>query len=213
MSRQGHILASACSLVFFLVLVAVQPLLEPSYDSLRQGISEFMHTDAGPVVLGGFGAWAVSLALLGGLLGGEQGSGRSRQARLEAGSLYAAAAGLGLVAVFATDRGAEAPGIVAQTTTAGRLHDVGSGLITVAFLAAVAADAFREREIRLAGTVIGAAVLSSVFLFALGDPLPGLRQRCLVACACIWQIAVLRRLWLDRATSDRSSEDSRCSTS
>jgi Protein of unknown function (DUF998) len=213
-SRQGRILASACGLALFLVVVAVQPLLEQSYDPLRQGISEFVHTDARAVVLIGFVAWAVSLALLAAVLSGDRaGDGRRRAIRLEVDSLLAAVAGLGLVALFATDRGAEAAGTITETTISGRLHDIGSALITVAILAAVVADALHERDPRLAATVIAAALGSSLVLFAFGDPLPGLRQRCLIASACLWQVAVLHRAWSRAPTSERSSAGSRCSTS
>jgi hypothetical protein len=118
-----------------------------------------------------------------------------------------------LVICFATDRGAEVAATVTHRTTPGRIHDVGSALVTASILIAVIADAFRERSAGLTSAVIAAAVISSALLFALGDPLPGLRQRCLVACACFWQAAVLYRFWTRSATSDRSSADSRCSTS
>lgn len=214
MSRQGRILASACFLVLFLAIVVAQPLLEPSYDPLRQEISEFVHTGASAVVLIGFVSWAVSLGLLAGLISRESTEGdRRRLTHIEVAALLAAVAGLGLVTLFATDRGAEVAGAVTARTTAGRLHDAGSALITLAMPVAVVADGFRQRDLRLATVVIGAAVCSGATLFALGDPLPGLRQRFLVASACCWEAAVLLRTWLQDPTSDRSSEDSRCNTS
>jgi hypothetical protein len=194
------------------VIVAVQPLLEPSYDPLRQGVSEFVHGSAGAVMLIAFVSWALSLALLGGLISGAPDRGSRGWSRLESAALFAAVAGLGLVTCFITDRGAEVAGVVTQRTTVGRLHDAGSALITLGIFVAVLADALRERDPRLAGTVIVASILSSAVLFALGDPLPGLRQRCLIATACLWQAVVLWRIWPPFATSDRSSEGSRCST-
>lgn len=195
MSRQERRFAAASGLALFLVIVAAQPLLEPSYDPLRQGISEFVHTDSRAVVLIGFVAWAVSLAALASVLSGDEaGDGRGASTRLEVASLLAAAMGVGLVTLFATDRGAEVAGAVTETTTSGRLHDVGSALITIAILTATLANALRERDPCLAAAVIAAALCSSAVLFALGDPLPGLRQRCLIACACTWQVAVLWRL-------------------
>jgi Protein of unknown function (DUF998) len=175
------------------VIAALQPLLEPSYDPLRQGISEFVHTGAAAIVLVGFVSWALSLALLGNLVAEEPARGPRRSARLESAALFAAAVGLGLVTFFATDRGAEVAGAVTQTTVPGHLHDAGSALVTIAIPIAVVADGWRERDPRLAAAVIVASLLSSAVLFALGDPLPGLRQRCLVVCACLWQLAVLRR--------------------
>lgn len=195
MSRQGRIVASALALGLFLLAVAVQPLLEPSYDPLRQEISEFAHTDYGAVVLVGFLAWGTSLGLLAGLVvHAPSPSGRHRAARLESIALVVAAFGLVLVTLFATDRGVEVAGVVTRHTVAGRLHDAGSALVAISILAAVLADAFRSRSAALASAVIAAAVGSSAVLFAIGDPLPGLRQRCLVACACVWQAVVLGRL-------------------
>jgi hypothetical protein len=213
-SRHGRILASACGLTLFLAVVGAQPLLESSYDPLRQGISEFVHTDAGGLDLLGFLAWAFSLAILLALIvASSQQLARLSAARAEAAGLGAAVAGLLLVACFATDRGVEVAGEITRATAVGRIHDAGSALITGGILLAVIADGFRKRDPRLACGVIAAALISSGVLFWLGDPLPGLRQRCLVACACLWQGVVLFRLWGDDPTSGRSSAGSRCSTS
>jgi hypothetical protein len=212
--RQARILASACGLGLFLGAVVAQPLLEPAYDPLRQEISEFVHTGVGAVAATAFGAWAVSLVALASLVGASAESGAfSRAARFEAAALLAAAVGLGLVALFATDRGAEIAGAVTETTSAGRVHDIGSGLTSIAIFVAIVADAGRERDRLLAAAVISAALLSSSILFTSGDPLPGLRQRCLVACAGLWQAVVLYRLWTRASTWSESNADSRCSTS
>lgn len=205
MSRQGWIIASACGLTLFLAVVLSQPLLEPAYDPLRQGISEFVHTDAEGLALFGFLSWAFSLAILGALV--------RRATTLEALGLGAAVLGLLLVTCFATDRGAEVAGEVIRPTTAGRIHDIGSGLVTAGVLLAVVADAVGRRDLRSAAAVIVAAVVSSAILFTLGDPLPGLRQRCLIACACVWQVFALLQLWRVAPTLGRSSAGSRCSTS
>jgi hypothetical protein len=214
-SNHSRIGASAFFLGLFLASVVAQPLLEPSYDPLRQGISEFVHTGSEVVALVGFLAWACSLALLALLVTGASGqSGDTRHARLEAALLVGAALGLLVVACFATDRGVESAGVITQTTATGRVHDIASGLITLALAAAVLLDGIRTRAIGLTCSIFAAAVGSSAVLFILGDPLPGLRQRCLVACACLWQAVALRRLWSgEPPTSGRSSADSRCSTS
>jgi hypothetical protein len=213
-SRQGRIASSACGLGFFLLVVAVQPLLEPAYDPLRQEISEFVHDSDGVVALAAFLAWGASLGLLAGLVAQAPLSpDRRAAARTEAIALAAAAFGLLLVTCFATDRGVEVAGAITHRTMAGRIHDAGSALVTGSILVAVVADAVRERRAALACTVITAALASSAVLFALGDPLPGLRQRCLVASACLWQAVVLYRFWAWSSTSARSSAGSRCSTS
>lgn len=200
MSRHGRILASAYGLGLFLLLVAVQPLLEPSYDPLLQEISEFAHTEFGAIALAGFLAWGVSLGLLAGLVASSPPD-RRLAARVESIALAVAAFGLVLVTFFATDRGVEVAGAVTHRTLSGRIHDTGSALITVSILAAVVAEALRRRSGVLACAVIAAALASSAVLIVLGDPLPGLRQRCLVACACVWQAVVLYRLWPQLPTS------------
>lgn len=195
-------------------MVTIQPLLDPSYDPLRQEISEFVHTGLGAFTLAGFLAWGASLGLLADLIAhAPSPPGRRLPTRIEAIALVAAAFGLMLVTFFATDRGVEVAGAVTHRTVGGQVHDIGSGLVTASILGAVIADAFRERRGAFATIVIAAAVISSVVFFALGDPLPGLRQRCLVTCACLWQTVVLCRSWTRFPTSDRSSAGSRCSTS
>jgi hypothetical protein len=201
-SGQGRIIASALTLGLFVLAVAVQPLLEPSYDPLRQEISEFAHTGLGAIVLAGFLAWGTSLGLLAGLVVQAPSSASfHRAAQVESTVLGVAAFGLVLLTLFATDRGVEVAGAVTRHTVAGRLHDTGSALVTVSVLVAVVADAFRSRNTALASAVIAAAIASSAVLLACGDPLPGLRQRCLVACAVIWQAVVIDRLRRQLLTS------------
>ncbi|MGN6558758.1 MAG: DUF998 domain-containing protein [Solirubrobacterales bacterium] len=214
MSGHRRIAASACGLGLFLLAVSVEPFLEPSYDPLRQEISEFAHTNLGAVALAGFLAWGFSLGLLADLVARAPLPPRSGlAARIESVALVGAAFSLILVTVFATDRGVEVAGVVTHRTVSGRIHDLGSGFVTASILVAVIADAFRERRGSVSAVVISAAVISSVVFFALGDPLPGLRQRCLVAWACLWQAVTLCRFWKWFPTSDRSSAGSRCSTS
>lgn len=202
MSRHRRIAASACGLGLFVLVVAVQPLLDRDYDPLRQEISEFAHAGFGAVALMGFLAWGASLVLLAGFVANAPSPPDRRfPARIESAALVVAAFGLALVTFFATDRGVEVAGAVTHHTVGGRIHDAGSALVTVSILTAVVADALRKRSAALACSVIAAAVVSSAVLLALGDPLPGLRQRCLVACACIWQAVVLYRLWTQLPTS------------
>jgi hypothetical protein len=213
-ARQWWIIASAASLgLFIAIAVSLGLLVEPSYDPLRQGLSELVHSGAAPLAVLGFLAWAISLAALARLIAGPFAQlDRPRPCLIEAITLCVAAAALLLVAFFETDRGMNEPGVITMSTTTGRIHDLGSALVAASILIAITVDALRERDPRLALGVIGTALVSSTTLFVLGDPLPGLRQRCLVAAACAWQLAVLHRL-SRRPTSDRSSAGSRCSTS
>jgi Protein of unknown function (DUF998) len=214
--RRGWILASACGLGLFLALVAAQPLLAASYDPLRQGVSEFVHADGGRLVTVAFLAWAFSLLVLGHLVATEAGPrDGSRWMKVEGWAFAAAALGLFVVSIFDTDRGAERAAVVTDATTAGALHNVGSALTSVAIFAALTVEAVSRRRSRraLALSFLLAALASSAVLFALGDPLPGLRQRFLVLAASLWQAVLLRLLWTGSVTSDRSSAGSRCSTS
>jgi Protein of unknown function (DUF998) len=202
-SRQRWIVASAFGLALFLLIVASLGLLEAGYDPLRQRISELIHTGGGRLVQVGFLAWAFSLVVLGGLVVTSPSDlGRQRTTVLAAAGLGMAVAGLLLVACFATDRGAEVAGEVVHATSAGRLHDIGSTLVAAGISLAVLACGIWRRDFRLLGAIIAAAaVLSGALLLGLGDPLPGLRQRCLVACACFWQAMVLLRLRASGPTS------------
>lgn len=188
--------------------------MEADYDPLRQTISEFVHTDGGGLARLAFLVWAGSLAILAALLAIAAATRQRRRAlRLEVTGLGAAVVGLLLVTCFATDRGAEVAGEVTGATTGGGIHDLGSALVSLGISLAVLADAARSRNFRLAGVVLSAVLVSSVVLLALGDPLPGLRQRCLLVAACFWQAILLWRLRRGGLTSGRSSAGSRCSTS
>jgi hypothetical protein len=107
------------------------------------------------------------------------------------------ATGLVLVACFATDRGMVEPGVVLQATTEGRVHDAASALVTVGILVAALISAAlvggRARTMTL--LLISIAVAADVLSFALGDPLPGIRQRILVTAGCLWQALWLAILW------------------
>jgi len=205
------IVASIVGLAIFLLLVVAQPLIEPAYDPLRQGVSEFLHTDSGWLDSVGFLAWASSLAIFAALLVSVTGD-AERSSRLPAVALGVAVLGLVLVTIFPTDRGSAIAAEVVRSTTPGRIHDIGSALVSVGIFAAVLADGRRRENRVLSFWVIAVALVCSAVLLLLGDPLPGLRQRCLIAGAALWQLIVLRRLWRV-ATWDGSNAGSRCSTS
>jgi hypothetical protein len=83
-------------------------------------------------------------------------------------------------------------------TVAGRLHDLGSGAITVGILGAALgalfaferAPAFRRWTL----SVIAFAVITDTGLLAVGMSVGGLRQRLLVVAACVWQGTLITRL-------------------
>jgi hypothetical protein len=216
MSPTQWIWLSAVSLATFVVAVSMQPLLVPAYDPLRQQISEYVHTSAGPVMVAGFLAWSISLAALGALLSSERRPGLRWLSSAQVASLFCAAAGAALLACFATDRGARVRGVVTRGTTHGQIHDLASGVVTVGILLAALTGAAQSRGWLRTATValLGVGLASSLAFLAIGDPLPGLRQRVLVASACLWQLTWLIALSRGQASTwPRSSEGSRCSTS
>ena len=218
MSAKAWIGISTAGLIGFVAVVATQQLLAPNFNPSRQTISEYVHSPPGALMVAGFLAWSVSLAALAGLTNavGSVRRGSDWMTRLQATALLIAAGAILLVACFPTDRGSEVPGAVTQTTAAGRVHDAASAVATASILVAVLVGAARSRgSVRvLTLLLLSVGTASSVTLLAVGDPAPGVRQRALVATACLWQAVLLfalrRRVTL---TSARSSGGSRCNTS
>jgi hypothetical protein len=102
-----------------------------------------------------------------------------------------------LTACFATQTSAGElpPGV--KLGVSGRLHDLGSGLATLALAAAVVASiANRDgspRYYRRAGAILGFALASDAALLAVGPTVGGIRQRVLLASAALWQLLALRQ--------------------
>lgn len=217
MGPRGLIWTSAASLSIFLAVVASQGIWVAGFDPARQQVSEYVHTSAGTVMVLGFLSWAVSLlALAGATFALRRDEAVSWLAYLQAGALLCAALGVVLLACFPTDRGAEIPGVVTGATSAGEIHDLASALVTASIFAAALAGAVRMpsslRTLTLSLVLI--AIGSSVIFLAIGDPVPGIRQRALLGAGCAWQIAWLWTSYrLATSTSPRSSLNSRCSTS
>ena len=188
-----------------------------NFNPSRQQVSEYVHSSAGALMTVGFLAWSLSLVALAGLTfaaarsRGEWG----RLAPLQSCALLLAAAGIGLLACFPTDRGIEVAGAVTNATFTGHVHDAASALSTVSLLVAALAGALRRSSIRvLTLALVVTGIACSIALLTIGDPVPGIRQRVLLATGCLWQIAWLRGLRAGTApTSPGSSVDSRCSTS
>jgi MFS family permease len=159
----------------------------------RHMVSELVHGRAGWVMTVGFACWAVALGLGAVVLA----RARSGPEAWSVGVLMAvAAAGVVVLAVFATQTVAgELPAGV-ERTTAGRLHDVGSGVATLALLAAALTTAAvawrrdRRRGVALAA-LVGVAVVATVVGLAIGPSVGGLRQRVLLLAAVVWQWLVV----------------------
>jgi hypothetical protein len=176
----------------FLLCVVVEHLLEPSIDPASHQISEYVHTPTGAIVTFGFLAWAASLAATALCVW------RRWQARWLTSGLLLGALGLLLTAAFATQTvaGELPPGQTLSTT--GTLHNLGSGLTTLALVSAafacLAADR-RPRWLRLMTTILVCiALLATLVLLAIGPEVGGLRQRIVVAAGCLWQLSLLRAL-------------------
>jgi Protein of unknown function (DUF998) len=176
-------------LAAFAGIVVLEHLLVPGLAPARHMISEYANARAGALMTAGFLAWALSLVATAVLV-------RAHPALCA--PLLLAAVGVFVTACFATQTsgGALSPGV--HRSTAGRLHDLGSGLVILALLGAVVASivlvraptAFRLR----AGALLLLAVVTSATLLATGDHVPGVRQRVLVAVGCAWQALLLQAL-------------------
>ena len=179
----------------FVVAVLAQHLLAPELTPDVHTISEYVNADAGPLMVGGFVAWAASMAATARLV--------RRGARLVAWLLAVAAVGMLLTACFATQTSAGVlpPGI--ERTTGGRVHDLASGIATLALLGALVTTALRGEWVAwfrgLSRAVLAVAVIASAVLLAIGDPVDGIRQRILVAAACVWQAALVAAAARNRA--------------
>ncbi len=202
MSLRAWIWVAVVGLVIFVAVVATQGgLLAPSFDPGRQEISEYVHSPAGAAMVVGFLCWALSLAVLASLIAHVYWTpgGGDWPACLQAGALLLAAVAVVVLAIFPTDRGVEIPGVVTHATLTGQIHDAAAASATVGILTAALIGAVRRGgSIRVLGlTLVGIGIASSVVLLAMGDPLPGVRQRALVAVGCLWQAA-----WLFEVSRD-----------
>lgn len=105
-----------------------------------------------------------------------------------------AALGVAITATWPTQTSAGMlkPGEALRTS--GLLHDVGSGLATLALFAAAilslrSQDAARLRPLTL--SVLALAITADLVLLLVGPSVAGVRERALVCAACVWQTALL----------------------
>lgn len=179
---------AATGVLSFLLIVAIEHVVNRSLNPATHEISEYVHTSLGWLMTAGFAMWAVSVVATAVLA-------HSRwrtDARCIA--LFAAALGIGLTTCFATQTSAGRlpPGV--SLDTSGRLHDIGSGLATAAlFVAALLSLRVRHRPSLRRATValLALAAPGDAVLLALGSDVAGIRQRLLVVIACVWQLALL----------------------
>lgn len=180
----------------FVVVLVFEHLLAPELDVLRDRISEYAVRGVGWLMVLGFLAWAVALAasaLLARLaVDGPRGLAL-------AGLLAIAAGGMLVTALFATQAvHSEVPAGVARTT-AGRLHDAGSGAVFVALLLAALLSLVTVPRVRAVAVIaIAVAFLAPLALPLVGLEAPALAQRLAVLAACLWHWRLAGELGRER---------------
>lgn len=184
-AAQGLALAGLC---VFVACVIAEHAITPSLDPARHQISEYANAQGGTLMVAGFVAWAISLVATAVVLQ------RVGVPRGVVPLLLAAAAGVLVTAWFPTQTVAGELPRGETRTTAGRLHDFGSGVASLALLAAAIAStagAPRGFQIRT-GVLISVAVFGSATLLAAGPDVAGIRQRLVLLTACLWQLLAIR---------------------
>ncbi len=179
---------AVAGVLLFLLIVVVEHLANVSLNPATHEISEYVHGRLGWLMTCGFAVWAGSLGITGMVTTGVP---RGRPPSI---ALVVAALGMGITACFATQTSAGRLPHGVMLNSSGRLHDIGSGLATVALVAAVLLS-LRLRDTRhLRGVTIGLlaiAVPVDIVLLVVGSEVAGIRQRLLVVIACIWQLTLL----------------------
>jgi hypothetical protein len=177
---------SRAALALFVACAVVAQWANPAVGPARHMVSELVHGTAGWVMTAGFGSWAFALALGAIVL--------LRADRPAGATLVAiAAAGVVVLAVFPTQTIAGELPVGVARTTAGRLHDVGSAVATLALAAAAVVTgvrAWRDGDRRTSAMVVAlltVAIAATVVGLAIGPSVGGLRQRVLLLAAVTWQ--------------------------
>jgi hypothetical protein len=168
-----------CGAAAFTLAVLAEHVLEPGLDPARNMVSEYANRPSGLVMTIGFGAWAASLAATALLVGG----------RTPLVSLWIAVGAVVLLAGFHTQTVAGRLPAGVRWHLDGRLHDIGSGVLTAALFAGAALTARRRPAI---AALLVVALIVQVSLLVVGPSVGGVRQRCLLALALVWQIMILR---------------------
>lgn len=185
---------AASALACFILTLGVLHLGDSGLDPRKHVISEYANTGLGWLLTAAVLCWAISLVAtarwLTALLR------VNAWARVAGGLLVLAAVGLVIATVFHTQAVA---GVVPQhveRTAAGRLHDAGTGLATLALFASAGTVGLMcgasSRLGRASLALVLWAVVVQVSLLVAGQEVNGVRQRLLVLGACAWQAALLQ---------------------
>lgn len=185
-------MAALGALLAFLAILAAEHFLVPSLDPLTHRVSEYANASSGALMVGGFGLWAFSLLATSYLAWQRQ--------RTAFPAVLLALGGLGmvLVAVFPTETSAGELPPGSSLTTVGKLHDLGSGLTSLALMAAAVGSGLDPRQKlsfrRRTALLIAVTVILSLVLLLIGPEVGGLRQRLLLLAGCCWQLLFLQAL-------------------
>jgi hypothetical protein len=188
--------ASTLAVAVFVVTVAAEHGLESRLSPVTHMISEYANTGWGGLMVAGFVAWGFSFAgtaLLGSRYWGHAGIRWSD--RVLIGCFWLAAAGALVTASFSTQTSEGVLPAGVKFTLRGRLHDLGSGAITLGiFGAALAALVVIDWSVAFRRWTVGVIVFviaTDAGLLAVGSSVGGLRQRLLVAAGCAWQLSII----------------------
>jgi len=191
MTRVGTRTAALAGLGAFVGLVALQHAFRADdLPPAEHFISEYARGEDGWVQVVAFLAWAGSL---GATVALARGAGEERPGARGIVMVATAvgAAGAAACAAFTTQTVAGQLPVGALRTTAGQLHDLGSGLIAVGLIVAAVASLrlVSDGGYRLSVLGLGALLFAvPSLLVAFGYDAPGWGQRGLIAVACLWQL-------------------------
>lgn len=188
-------------LALFVLVVVVEDLVVTRLSPLSHQVSEYANDPKlGWLMTIGFAAWALSLFISAAV--GWEGSRRSASpgsSAVVSGLLVVAGVAMILTTLFHTQTVAGVIPHGRRLTISGRLHDVGSGVTTLAIFAAAVAVVWDRgrgwgRFRWVTASAVAAGVMVDIGLLVVGGGVGGLRERLLLAIGCGWQLALLRRL-------------------
>jgi hypothetical protein len=190
---RGVRIAASAFLAVFVLVVALEHVLEPALAPLRHEISEYSNTPDGWLMESGFVAWALSLSLTSAYVYRRAPADPWRV--LLCVVLGLGAAGLVLTAIFHTETSAGVLPRGVRLSTEGRLHDWGSGTTSLALFAGALVcmrlPGLPQRVRNLSVLLVATAVIADLALLAVGPSVGGLRQRVLIGIGCLWQTMLL----------------------
>ena len=177
----------------FVICVVAAHLTRPSLDPASHMISEYARYGPRAVITVGFGLWAISLVASAVYVAGTWPP--TLASRALSVLMLLAAVGVVALAAFRTQTSAGELAFGRGVSLEGRLHDVGSGVVSLALFAGaclVVLSRVLPHWRRLAGVaLLVAAVAVHVAFLSIGPEVGGLRQRLVLLCGLMWQTLLL----------------------